>query len=135
MLRPYPVGESQLLAHFEGGRLLALGGERVVPGVAAVPTQGGGRLDGQVEGLVVCSVDEQDRCPENQQLGNLRRRRRPRRQDYGRLSGGRRHPRPRPRGGGAGARGAPAAGWEGRRPPGGPQWCTDVTRRADRQEG
>src|SRR3972149_9193706 len=95
MLRPYPVGESQLLAHCEGGRLLARGGEGVVPGCAAVPTQGGGRLDGQVEGLVVCSVDEQDRCPENQQLGNLRRRRRPRRQDYGRLSGGGRPPPPR----------------------------------------
>jgi len=77
----------QLLTDLERGGLLSLHGEGVVAGVSAVPAEGLRSLQRQVECLVVRALHQHYSSPKDQELGDLRLRRRTGCEDYCRQTG------------------------------------------------
>src|SRR5262245_34405243 len=84
ILPPFP--------NFERGRFLALGCDRLVASIAAVPSKFMCGFDGQVKGVVVGSLHQNHLCAEDQQLCHLRWWGRFWSEDHGFLSHGSRHP-------------------------------------------
>src|SRR5688572_11825324 len=74
------------LPDLKGGRLFPFDGEGIKAGIAAVPAEDLCSLDGEIKSSIIIAIDQNYLCPVHQELCDLCRRCRTRRENDGFLS-------------------------------------------------